>query len=127
MLERSPKRKARTDFLTSSLGDPEASSLRTENAPSISYKDFRSYPKRSVCRRINDTETGQREILKMIENLSSKINSLSNKTPSVTNNETTETDLAKSGSSSQQAEMYELPYRDCQHNATAGQYLKGSS
>ena len=48
---------------------------------------------KSVCRMIKDTETGQREILKMIENLSSKIDSLSNKTPSVVNVETAETDL----------------------------------
>ena len=31
-------------------------------------------------KRIKDTETGQREILKMIENLSSKIDSLTDKT-----------------------------------------------
>ena len=67
---------------------------------------------------MKDTETAQKEILKMIKNLSSKIEFLSNKTPSVTNDETTETDLANQGSSAQQAEMYELPHRDGQQMVT---------
>ena len=66
--------------MTSSLGEPEATSLRTENVPSISDRDFSELSEKiekSVTRRIKDTEVGQREILKMIENLSSKIDSLS--------------------------------------------------
>ena len=57
--------------------------MRTGNVPSISDKDFadlREKIEKSVNKRIKDTETGQREILKMIENLSSKIVSLTDKT-----------------------------------------------
>ena len=83
MPERTSKRKARRDSPTSSIDEPEASSMRTENVLSISDRDFSETSERiekSVCRSIKDTETGQREILKMIENLSSKIDSLTDKT-----------------------------------------------
>ena len=42
MPERSSKRKART----SSVEEPEAASLRTENMPSISDKDFSEIPEK---------------------------------------------------------------------------------
>ena len=85
MPERSSKRKARTDSLTSSVGKPEASSLRMENIPSFCDRGFSEISEKiekSNGRRIKDTETGKREILKMIENLSSKIDSLSGQTSS---------------------------------------------
>ena len=85
MSERSSKRKARRDSLTSSLGEPESSSLRTENIPSISDRDFAEISEKiekSIARRVKDTEAGQIEILKMIENLSTKIDSLSGRTSS---------------------------------------------
>ena len=85
MPERSSKRKARRDSVSSSLGEPEAGSQRTENVPSISDRDFSEISEKiekSVGRRIKDAETGQREVLKMIENLSSKIDSLSGHPPS---------------------------------------------
>ena len=85
MPERSSKRKARKDPLTSSLGEPESSTLRTENIPSIFNRDFSEISEKlekSIGRRIKDTETGKRGFLKMIENLSSKIDSLSVKTSS---------------------------------------------
>ena len=88
MPERSSKRKARRDSVTSSLGEPEATSLRTENVPSISDRDFSELSEKiekSVTRRIRDAEVGQREILKMIENLSSKIDSLSGQPPNCEN------------------------------------------
>ena len=44
MPELSSKRKARRDSLTNSLREPEASSLRTENIPSISDRDFSDSP-----------------------------------------------------------------------------------
>ena len=84
MPERSSKRKARRDSVSSSLGEPEAASQKTENVPSISDRDFSEVSEKiekSVGRRIKDAETGQREILKMIENLSSKIDSLSGHPP----------------------------------------------
>ena len=74
--------------MTSSLGEPEATSLRTENVPSISDRDFSELSEKiekSVTRRIKDAEVGQREILKMIENLSSKIDSLSGQPPNCEN------------------------------------------
>ena len=76
MPERSSKRKARRDSVSSSIGEPETSSLRTENIPSISDNDFSELSEKiekSVSRRIKDAEVGQREILRMIENLSSKM------------------------------------------------------
>ena len=84
MPERSSKRKARRESITSSIDEPECSSMRTGNVPSISDKVFADLSEKiekSVNKRIKDTETGQREILKMIENnLSSKIDSLTDET-----------------------------------------------
>ena len=94
MPERSSKRKARSHSPVSSLDEPEAASLRTEDVPSISDKDFSEFSKKvekSVSRRIKETETNQREILKMIENLSSKIDTLFGKAPGTTVSETNET------------------------------------
>ena len=84
MPERSSKRKARSDSVSSSLGEPEAASQRTENVPSISERDFSEISEKiekSIGGRIKDAATGQREILKMIENLPSKSNSLSGHPP----------------------------------------------
>ena len=84
MPERSSKKKARRYSVSSSIDEPETSRLRKENIPSISDKDFlelSDYIENSVCRRIKDTEVGQREILRIFENLSSKIDSLPDKTP----------------------------------------------
>ena len=118
MPERSSKRKARRDSVSSSIGEPETSSLRTENFPSISDKDFSELfekIEKSVCRRIKDTEVGQREILKMIENLSSKIDSLSDKTPLTADTKVVESDLTEPGPSSQREDIYELPHSLGQH------------
>ena len=50
---------------------------------------------KSVSKRIKDTEIGQREILKMIENLSSKIDTLSGQTPRIENSEVDHVDIEK--------------------------------
>ena len=79
MPERSSKRKARRDSPVNSLDEPESSSMRSENAASLSDKDFTELSEKiekSVSKRIKDAEVGQREILKMIENLTSKIDTL---------------------------------------------------
>ena len=83
MPERSPKRKGKRDSPTSSIGEPETSSLRTADLPSISGgKDFTEISQKvekvekSVGKRIKKTENNERDLLKMIENLSSKIDSL---------------------------------------------------
>ena len=105
--------------MTSSLGEPETSSLRTENIPSISDKDFSELSEKiekPVCRRIKDIEVGQMEILRMIENLSSKIDSLSDKTPPTANIKTVEPDLTEPGPSSHREDIYELPQSQGRHN-----------
>ena len=53
MPERTSGMKARRESPTSSVDEPEASSMRTENVLRISDE-------KSVCRRIKDTETGQK-------------------------------------------------------------------
>ena len=121
MPERSSIRKARWDSVSCSLGEPETSSLRTENIPSISEKEFSELSEKiekSVCRRIKDTEVEQREILKLIENLTSKIDSLSDKTPPVSNTKAVEPDLTEPGPSSQREDIYELPQSQGQHMVT---------
>ena len=121
MPERSSKRKARRDSVSSSLGEPETSSLRTENIPSISHKDFAGLSEKlekSISRRIKDAEVGQRKILRMIENVSSKIVSLAEKTPPTSNTKTVEPDSTESGPSSQREDVYELPQCQGQHMVT---------
>ena len=84
MHARSSKRKARRDLPASSVEDPETASLRTENIPSISDKDFSENTERvekSAGKILKETEIGQREIIKLIENLSSQMDSLSSRTP----------------------------------------------
>ena len=84
MPERSSKRKARRDSPVNSLDEPESSSMRTENAASLSDRDFTELSEKiekSVSKRIKDAEVGQREILKMIENLTSKIDTLTERPP----------------------------------------------
>ena len=84
MPERSSKTKARRDSPVNSLDEPESSSMRTENAASLSDRDFTEFSEKiekSVSKRIKDAEVGQREILKMIENLTSKIDTLTERPP----------------------------------------------
>ena len=118
MPERCSKRKTRRNSLPSSLGEPEASRLRTENIPSISDTDFSETSEKiekSVCRRTKDSETGQGEILEMIENLSSKIDSLSNGTSVIVNTETDEIDPVNLGHTLQPPETCKLPRHEGQH------------
>ena len=112
MPERSSKRKARRDSVSSSLGEPETSSLRTGNVPSISDKDFSELSgniEKSVCRRIKDTEVGQREILRMIEKLSSEIDSLSDKTPQAVETRVVESESTEPSPSSQRRYLRVVP------------------
>ena len=67
-----------------SLDEPESSSMRTEYAPSLSDKDFTELSEKiekSVSKRIKDAEVGEREILKMVENLTSKNDTLAERPP----------------------------------------------
>ena len=120
MPERSSKRKARRDSISSSLGEPEAASQRTENVPSISDRDFSEISEKiekSVGRRIKDAENGQREILKMIENLSSKIDSLAGHPPTSENTEVDFCESENQASTSRPILVSELHPSQGQHNS----------
>ena len=67
---------------------------------------------------MKDTEVNQREILKMIKNLSSKINSLSDKTSLTTTARVAEPSSTEPGPFSQREDIYELPQNQCQHMVT---------
>ena len=118
MPERSSKGKARGDSVSSSLGEPETASQRTENVPSISDRDISEKSEKiekSVSRRIKDTDIGQKEILKMIENLSSKIDSLSGQTSRTENSEVDHKDTENQASTSRSTVANELPLLEGQH------------
>ena len=80
MPERSQKRKLRSDQSTSQLDEEVASSTNDENAL-LSDRDFEDISNKienKISKRLRDTELNQREILKLIESLSSKVDNLSN-------------------------------------------------
>ena len=67
MPEGSSKRKARRKSPTSSIGEPESSSMRSENVPSISDKKFADLSEKiekSVSKRIKDTRPPNGKTLK---------------------------------------------------------------
>ena len=111
---------ARRDSPTSSLDEPEAA--RTENVASISDKDFSGISEKfekSVSRRINETETNQREILKMIESLSSKIDTLSGRAPETMVSMTNETNPENMASTSRSTELNEMTQGGGHYNSGA--------
>ena len=127
MPERSSKRKARRDSVSSSLCEPETASQRTENVPSISDRDFSDISEKiekSVSKRIKDTEIGQREILKMIENLSSKIDSLSGRAPRTENAEADQVDTENQASTSRSTAINELPPLEGQHTCNVKNFQR---
>ena len=118
---RSSKRKARRDSLTSSLDEPQSSSIRTENNPSFSDRDFAEISEKiekSIGRRVKDTEAGQRETLKMIENLPSKIDSLSGQTASTLDLDANENRPESLIPTSRPIEVNELTRGEGQHMVT---------
>ena len=79
MPERSQKRKLRSDQSTSQIDEEVASSTNDENTL-LSDRDFEDISNKienKISKRLKDTELNQREILKLIENLSSKVDDLS--------------------------------------------------
>ena len=79
MPERSQKRKLRSDQSTSQVDEEVASSTNDENTL-LSDRDFEDISNKienKISKRLRDTELNQREILKLIENLSSKVDNLS--------------------------------------------------
>ena len=102
MPERSQKRKLRSDQSTSQTDIEVASSSNDENVY-LSERDFDDISNKienKIFKQVRDTELNQREILKLIENLSSKMNNLSSTTSEqgcstvlTENNESTSVDL----------------------------------
>ena len=104
--------------MSSSLGELETASQRTENVPSISERDFSEISEKiekSVSKRIKNAESVQREILKMIENLFSKIDSLPVQTPRIENSEVDLVDTENQASTSRSTVINELPPLEGQH------------
>ena len=83
MPERSQKRKLRSEQSTSQIDEEVASSTNDENTL-LSDRDFEDISNKienKISKRLKDTELNQREILKLIENLSSKVDNLSSTSP----------------------------------------------
>ena len=80
MPEKTQKRKLRSDQSTSHVEIKNYNYPNDENA-SLFEQDFEDIPSKvenRLSKRQRDTEFGQREILRLIENLTSKVDSLSN-------------------------------------------------
>ena len=80
MPEKSQKRKLRSDQSTSQI-DEDVASLTNDENTLLSDNDFENISNKienKISKRLRDTELNQREILKLIESLSSKVDNLSN-------------------------------------------------
>ena len=80
MPEKSQKRKLRSDQSTSQEEIENCNHSNDENV-SLSEQDFEDISSKienRLSKRLRDTEFGQREILRLIENLTSKVDILSN-------------------------------------------------
>ena len=79
MPERSQKRKLRSDQSTSQTEEDIASSTNDANTllSDSDFEDISNKIENKISKRLRDTELNQREILKLIESLSSKVDNLS--------------------------------------------------
>ena len=80
MPEKSQKRKLRSDP-SSSLENVESTSQASDENTCLTEQDFSDISNKienRLSKRLRDAEFGQREILKLIENLASKVDGLSN-------------------------------------------------
>ena len=80
MPEKSQKRKLRSDP-SSSLENVESTSQASDEHTCLTEQDFSDISNKienRLSKRLRDAEFGQREILKLIENLASKVDGLSN-------------------------------------------------
>ena len=80
MPEKSRKRKLRSDQ-SSSQENVEVSSQASDENTCLTDQDFSDISNKSenrLSKRLRDTEFSQREILRLIENLASKVDNLSN-------------------------------------------------
>ena len=75
MPERSQKRKLRSDQSTSQIDEEVASLTNDENTFLLDrdLEDISNKIENKISKRLRDTELNQREILKLIESLSSKV------------------------------------------------------
>ena len=83
MPEKTLKRKLRSDQSTSQIDEEIASSTNDENVllSERDFEDISSKVENRLSKRLRDTEVNQREILKLIESLSSKVDNLTNVNP----------------------------------------------
>ena len=83
MPEKTQKRKLRSDQSTSQIDEEIASSTNDENVllSDRDFEDISSKVENRLSKRLRDTEVNQGEILKLIENLSSKVDNLTNVNP----------------------------------------------
>ena len=83
MPEKTQKRKLRSDQSTSQIDEEIASSTNDENVllSERDFEDISSKVENGLSKRLRDTEVNQREILKLIENLSSKVDNLTSVNP----------------------------------------------
>ena len=83
MPEKTQKRELRSDQSTSQMDVEIASSTNDENVllSDRDFEDISSKVENRFSKRLRDTEVNQREILKLIENLSSKVDNLANVNP----------------------------------------------
>ena len=80
MPEKSQKRKLRSDP-SSSLENVESTSQASDENTCLTEQDFSDISNKienRLSKRLRDAEFGQREILKLIENLAAKVDGLSN-------------------------------------------------
>ena len=96
MPEKTQRRKLRSDKSTSQMNEEIASSTNDENflLSDGDFEDISSKVENRLSKRLRDTEVNQREILKLIENLSSKVDNLTNVNPGQ-NFSTLETEIGK--------------------------------
>ena len=115
MPERSQKRKLRSDQSTSQIDEEVASSTNDENTL-LSDRDFEDISNKienKISKRLRDTELNQREILKPIESLSSKVDNLSN----VSSERGCLTDrVINSGNSAGEVEEVDFGRSECSNN-----------
>ena len=110
MPERSQKRKLRSDQSTSQIDEEVASLTNDENTLLSYFEDISNKIGNKISKRLRDTELNQREILKLIESLSSKVDNLSN----VSSERGCLTDrVVNSGNSADEVEEVDLGRSEC--------------
>ena len=115
MPERSQKRKLRSDQSTSQIDEEVASSTNDEITllSNRDFEDISSKIENKISKRLKDTELNQREILKLIESLSSKVDNLSSASSErgcLTNR------VVNSGNSADEVEEVDFGRSECSNN-----------